>query len=152
MSDTSVAIAIATIVSTAISAAAAYLTQRSSRKSTAEVAEIETRGDIEKNAFDKAERWLSSTIDRQDAEIAELTENLAAANGRWNTCSTRLQDLENQVGHYRRVGRRLARGVYELRRSLAAQGVRTPADQELDDAVLEFLGDRNHRNTPGSES
>lgn len=143
MSDTSVAIAIATIVSTAISAGAAYLTQRSSTRSTAEVAQIETRGDIEKNAFDKAERFLSTTIERQDREIDELTSNLASANNRVNACTAQLQELQSQVGHYRRVGRRLARGVYELRRSLAAQGVQTPADQELDDAVLEFLGNGN---------
>lgn len=147
MTDTTLAIALATVVSTAISAGAAYITQRSSARSTAEVAQIETRGDIEKNAFDKAEKFLSTTIDRQDAEIDELTRHVANANATAQACRTQMQELQSQVGHYRRVGRRLARGVYELRRSLAAQGVTTPADRELDDAVLEFLGDNNGRPT-----
>jgi hypothetical protein len=141
--DPTLPIAIATSVSAAISGVVAYLTNRSSTRSTAEVAQIETRGDIEKNAFDKAEKFLSTTIDRQNAELLEMGTKVTEANARAEACTQRVNDLEIRVGHYRRVGRRLARGVYELRRSLAAQGVQTPVDQELDDAVLEFLGDAN---------
>lgn len=149
MSDASIAIAIATVVSAGVSAGAAYLTNRQSTKSNVEVAQTETRGDIELNAFNSAKGFYTDVIDRQDEEIKALEEKVSALTARCEAAEAAASSCQAELGHYKRTAKRLARGVYEHRRALKAMDIATPSDPELDDAVLELLGD-NGRNQGGS--
>lgn len=72
MRDTAVTIALLGIVSAAISAGVAYLTQRTSAKATTTAAAIASRTDIEREAFERAKSFYTDVIDRQQAEITEL--------------------------------------------------------------------------------
>lgn len=141
MSDATVAIAVATVVSAAISAGAAYLTQRSSSRSHEVVAQTETRGDIERDAFQRAQAFYTDVIERQDAENEEQAAQIRELKSRVATLEDSADRCQQELAHVRRIGKRMARGVLELRKALSTLDIATPADPGLDEVVLEMLGD-----------
>lgn len=141
MSDTTVAIALATVISTIVSAGAAFLTQRTSARSNEAVAQTETRGDIERDAFQRAQAFYTDVIERQDAEIEAQAGEIRDLKARIETVESAAQVCTLELANVRRTGKRMARGVMALRTALNALDIAVPADPGLDEAVLEMLGD-----------
>lgn len=81
MRDTAVTIALLGIVSAVISAGVAYLTQRTSAKATTTAAAIASRTDIEREAFERARSFYTDVIDRQQAEISDLEDDVRDLKG-----------------------------------------------------------------------
>lgn len=65
-------IQIASIIVAAISALGAWASQRSASKALTKNANSASRVEMEKEAYDRARKFDTDTIERQDAEIAEL--------------------------------------------------------------------------------
>ena len=67
-----------TILVAVIAALSAYASQRAAAKATTLNTSTTSRVDMEKEAYDRARKFDIETIERQDAEIAELRADKAA--------------------------------------------------------------------------
>lgn len=99
MGDEALTTAIATVVSALIAGLVAYATQRSARKTAAantEASRQNTRADVEKEAYLRAEQINKGIIDRQDAEIDELREDQGRDREQIKSLTNRVQLLEKE--------------------------------------------------------
>lgn len=128
---------LAMVISGVVAGSVSYLTTRSSNLAKIKVTETTTRGDIEREAFERAESYYTNVIQRQDAEASKRDSKITEQAAEIRRLNDRVDGLERKVEHYRRAGQRLARGVHELRQ---AAGV-TLNDPKLDEVVLDMLSD-----------
>ncbi len=145
---------LSTVVASAIAGGVAILVARSSKKATTEVAATTTRSDIEKEAFERAEGYYQGVIEDQNrrdvARLADLhaaredsadaRRDAAAARSEAHTaheasenCQAEIRELQQQVRHYRAIGRRLAKVVLDKQGNLD--------DPSVHEAVLTFIAD-----------
>lgn len=132
-------VAIATLVSTLVASLVGWLTQRSSSKSSEVIASTTTRGEIEKDAFQRAETFYKNALDRQDKEIQEQAAEIASLKERVTTLEAKEAALESEVAYYRRAGKRMARALFEIRRAIAGGHVPLALDPAAVEDSLNFL-------------
>lgn len=76
--DAAAATAIATVIAAAIAGLVGWATSRTAARAQVQAAQVTTRTDIEKEAFERARAYYGDALDRQDAEIrrqdAEISE------------------------------------------------------------------------------
>lgn len=82
MNDSVQITAIATVIAAVIAALAAIATQRSAAAAAVRNQSVSSRTDIEKEAFERAKGFYTDTIDRQDANIHELEDDVTSLKGR----------------------------------------------------------------------
>lgn len=69
---------VASIIVAGVAAAAAYASQRAAAKASTTNVSATTRVDMEKDAYERARKYDTDTITRQDAEIDELRAEITA--------------------------------------------------------------------------
>jgi len=107
----SAAIDVASLGAAAIAAAGSWLARRSAGKATISSTTITSRLDMEKEAYERARKLDTETIERQDQEIQELRESDAEKSRIIREQAHRIQTLEAQV---RALARRFrAEGVID---------------------------------------
>lgn len=84
----------ATIIISLIGAAGAYLAARASAKASMKNVTTSSRVEMEKEAYERARKLDTETIQRQDAELDELRENQKALN-----TDVKMVNSENQRVH-----------------------------------------------------
>lgn len=136
--------AVATIISAGISGAAVILTKKSGDQATVKVAETTTRGQVEEEAFKRAETYYLTANEDRDRRLHDQAEEIVQL-------KARVQHLEERVEHaeevadqaqaaargYQRTARRMAKALYDLRRG----GIQAHPDPALDEAVVELLAE-----------
>ena len=81
MSTTVIATSIATVVAAVVAGGFGYLVQRTAAKASVKNATIASRGDIERDAFERAKAFYTDVIDRQQAEIQDLESDVRDLKG-----------------------------------------------------------------------
>lgn len=85
------------VVSVAISALAAWATKRSATKATSRDTEVSSRTDIEKQAFERAEKFYQGAMDRQDREIHELETKVETLETKVANQDTKIHDQDARL-------------------------------------------------------
>lgn len=74
--------AVASVVVASIAALSAYAAQRAAANASSKNVAVTSRTEIEKEAFERAEQFLTGTITRQDAEIEDLRKDVDRLTGK----------------------------------------------------------------------
>ncbi|HET6909052.1 MAG TPA: hypothetical protein VFH54_06920 [Mycobacteriales bacterium] len=111
MGDTATSTAIATVIATIITAGAALVTQRSATRAAVRNAEVTSRTDIEKEAFERAKLFYTDTIDRQDRAIETRDRKI-------ETLESKVDELEGKVDEQEHEIRKLRDDLDVARRAL----------------------------------
>lgn len=125
------------LISTIIASGVGYLTARTSGKTQLKVAETTTRGQVEEEAFERANNINIALIDRQEAKIAALEERVEHLEERVEHAELEAAQAQQRADRSRQQARRLAKALYDLRHG----GAQATPDPDLDEAVIELLGD-----------
>lgn len=75
--DPAATTAVAGVISAGIAGVVGYLTSRTASKAQVQAAQVTTRADVEKEAFERAEKYYGAAMDRQEAEIRRQDAELA---------------------------------------------------------------------------
>lgn len=97
LSDGQQATAFATIVSSAIAGGVMLVTQQSAAKRAVQSAQLTSRTDIEKEAFDRASGYYKDAMDRQHAEITEQRTEIHELDGKVTLLNARVRQLEHEA-------------------------------------------------------
>lgn len=89
-----------------ITAAGAILTQRSAARAAVRNAQLSSRTDIEKEAFERAKGYYTDTIDRQARDIIQLESQVATLESKLKLCQGQLNDLDTQLTTCKRALRK----------------------------------------------
>lgn len=94
-----------------IAAFGAWAASKASQKAAITNSQTTSRTEMEKEAYDRARKYDTDTIARQDAEIAEVREQNAFLNKDIKILNRENQDLREEVAMLRRRLVRLERGL-----------------------------------------
>lgn len=142
--DNGVTLALAGVLSGSISGTVMYLTKRSGDQATVKVAETTTRGQVEEEAFKRAEAYYLTANEDRDRRLHDQADEIVKLKARVEFLEDRVEHAEAVADQAqeasrrdKQMARRMAKGLYDLRRG----GVQAHPDPALDEAVIELLAD-----------
>lgn len=98
-------------IPSAIAALGAWAASRASAKAAAKNSQTTSRTEMEKEAYDRARKYDTETIARQDAEIAEVREQNQFLNNDIKLLTSENRELREEVAMLRRRLVRIERGL-----------------------------------------
>jgi chromosome segregation ATPase len=116
-------------IPSAIAALGAWAASRASAKAQAKNAQTTSRTEMEKEAYDRARKYDTETIARQDAEIEEVRAQNLHLNNDIRMLAEENRELREEVSMLRRRLVRVERGI--------------PAPANSDEPILERATDTN---------
>lgn len=89
--------AIASIIVAGVAAASAYASQRAAAKASRDNTNTSSRTDMEKEAYDRARRYDTDTIGRQDGELDELRAEVIVLRNEKKALQAELDDARREL-------------------------------------------------------
>lgn len=113
---------VVTVFVAIIAAGSAYASQRAAARASQLNTQTTSRVDMEKEAYDRARKFDIETIERQDAEIAELRRDLTTAEEKIDVARSEARQARSEVRTMRIEKDKLRDEVAALRRQLSDGG------------------------------